>query len=150
MSHSILLVDDEPILLKGVRRLLHPLEKKGIVVWTSASGEEAIEFLTSHPVDVVITDENMLGMSGTELLAWITEHSPETRKLVLTGDIPLAISMRDANHGSVDAILTKPFNKTELLNAVLDALQIKDPESRIHAIRESLIEEMTGIEEISD
>tara|TARA_R110002095_G_scaffold2463_6_gene10049 strand:+ start:5683 stop:6135 length:453 start_codon:yes stop_codon:yes gene_type:complete len=150
MSQSVLLVDDEPILLKCVQRLLHPLEKKGIVVWTSASGEEAIEFLTSHPVDVVVTDENMLGMSGTELLAWISEHAPETRKLILTGDIPLAISMRDTNHGSIDAILTKPFNKTELLNAVLDALQKKDPESRIHTLRESLIEEINGIDENSD
>ncbi|MCA9017988.1 MAG: response regulator, partial [Planctomycetaceae bacterium] len=86
MSQSILLVDDEPILLKCVRRLLRPLEKKGTVIWTSTSAEEAVELLSKHHIDVVVTDENMLGMSGTELLAWISEHSPDTKRIVLTGD----------------------------------------------------------------
>lgn len=144
MSQSILLVDDEPILLKCVRRLLRPIEKKGVVVWSSTSAEEAIDIISKHPIDVVVTDENMIGMSGTELLAWISEHSPETRRIILTGDISLSIALRAINHAGVDAYLTKPFNNAELLDAVLGALHTKDRESRIHAIRESIIQEISG------
>lgn len=143
MSQSVLLVDDEPILLKCVRRLLRPLEKKGIVVWTSNSAEEAVELLKKHHIDVVVTDENMMGMSGTELLAWISEHSPETRRIVLTGDVSVSIAMRAINHAGVDAYLTKPFNNAELLDAVLGALHAKDRESRVQAIRDSIINDLT-------
>lgn len=134
MNQSILLVDDEPILLKCVRRLLSPIENKGVVVWSSTSAEEAIEIISKHPIDVVVTDQNMNGMSGTELLIWISEHSPETRKIVLTGDISLSIALRAINHVGVDAYLAKPFNNAELLDAVLGALQTRDPNSRIHEI----------------
>lgn len=143
MSQSILLVDDEPILLKSVRRLLRPLEKKGIIVWTSTSAEEAIELLKKHSIDVVVTDENMVGMSGTELLAWISENSPNTKRIVLTGDISVSIAMRAINQAGVDAYLTKPFNNAELLDAVLSALHSKDRESRVQAIRESILHDLT-------
>ncbi|WP_417382862.1 response regulator [Gimesia sp.] len=143
MSQSVLLVDDEPILLKCVRRLLRPLEKKGVVVWTSNSGEEAVELLKKHHIDVVVTDENMIGMSGTELLAWISEHSPETRRIVLTGDVSVLIAMRAINQAGVDAYLTKPFKNAELLSAVLGALHAKDRESRVQAIRDSIINDLT-------
>lgn len=143
MSQSILLVDDEPILLKCVRRLLRPLEKKGVTVWTINSAEDAIELLKKHHIDVVVTDENMIGMSGTELLAWISEHSPETKRIVLTGDISVSIAMRAINHAGVDAYLTKPFNNAELLDAVLAALHSKDRESRVQAIRESIIKDLS-------
>ncbi|QDV51304.1 response regulator [Gimesia fumaroli] len=143
MSQSILLVDDEPILLKCVRRLLRPLEKKGVIVWTSTSAEEAVELLEKHSIDVVVTDENMVGMSGTELLAWISENSPDTKRIVLTGDISVSIAMRAINHAGVDAYLTKPFNNAELLDAVLSALHSKDRESRVQAIRESILKDLT-------
>lgn len=143
MSQSILLVDDEPILLKCVRRLLRPLEKKGVIIWTSTSAEEAIELLSVHSIDVVVTDENMVGMSGTELLAWIARRSPETKRIVLTGDISVSIAMRAINHAGVHAYLTKPFNNTELLDAVLSALNTKDRESRVQAIRDSIIKDLS-------
>jgi DNA-binding NtrC family response regulator len=144
MSQSILLVDDEPMLLKCVRRLLRPLEKNGIIVWTSTSAEEAIELLSKHPVDVVVTDENMIGMSGTELIAWISEHSPETKRIVLTGDSSLSTAVRAINHGGVNAHLTKPFHNAELLDAILAALQAKDRESRIQEISGNVEEEISG------
>ncbi|MFH1299561.1 MAG: response regulator [Planctomycetota bacterium] len=144
MSQSILLVDDEPMLLKCVRRLLRPLEKKGIIVWTSTSAEEAIELLSKHPVDVVVTDENMIGMSGTELIAWISEHSPETKRIVLTGDSSLSTAVRAINHGGVNAYLTKPFHNAELRDAILAALQAKDRESRIQEISGNVEEEISG------
>ena len=134
MSQSILLVDDEPILLKCIRRLLRPIEKEGVIVWSTTSAEEAIDIISEHPIDVVVTDQNMNGMSGSELLIWISEHSPVTRKIVLTGEISLAVALRAINHVGVDAYLSKPFNNAELLDAVSGALQTKDRKSRINEI----------------
>ncbi|MCH9655128.1 MAG: response regulator [Planctomycetes bacterium] len=144
MNLSILLVDDEPQILKCVRSALHPLEKDKIVIRTSTSAEEAIELINKFQIDVVITDENMTGMSGTELLAWISKNYPETKKIVLTGDNLLSTAIRAINQGGVDAYLTKPFKNSVLLDTIHGVLLTKDRETRIRAIRESIIQDLTA------
>lgn len=143
MGQSILLVDDEPSILKCVRRVLRPLEKKDIVILTSTSAEKAIELIEMHQIDVVVTDENMIGMSGTELLSWITEHSPETKRIVLTGDNSISTAKRAINEGGIDAFLTKPFRNAELIETVLSVIQAKDQETRVQAIQKKTIFELS-------
>ena len=73
MQHSILLVDDDP----GLLRLLSiRLEAEGYTVYTASSGEEAIPALRNHSVDIVVTDLRMGGMDGLELFGQIRHFFP--------------------------------------------------------------------------
>jgi DNA-binding NarL/FixJ family response regulator len=78
----VLVVDDHDRFRKGLRVLL---EEDGLEVADAASGEAALRLLRSRPVDVVVMDLNMPGMSGVEATRRVLEQSPESAVLVLTG-----------------------------------------------------------------
>lgn len=80
---QILLVDDEPQILNLYRRLL---EIKGHTCLSANNGQQAIDIMTERPVDILITDAKMPGISGAELLKWVCEHSPDTRRIMISGD----------------------------------------------------------------
>lgn len=122
MNWLILLVDDDSLVLQGIQGALRPLEQEATRIRTCRSALEAIEILETHSVDLVITDENMAGMKGTELLIWLSEHRPETRRILLTGDHSLALKMNLPPHAEVHAHLTKPFKSRELLSVVTEVL----------------------------
>jgi CheY-like chemotaxis protein len=122
MNWTILLVDDDPLILQGIQGALRPLEQETARIWTSQSALEAIEILNTHPVDLIITDENMEGMKGTELLAWLSKHHPETRRIILTGDHSLAFKTDPPSQAAADAHLTKPFKNCEILTVVSEVL----------------------------
>lgn len=122
MNWLILLVDDDPLILQGIQGALRPLELEAARICTSQSALEAIEILKTHSVDLVITDENMAGMKGTELLVWLSEHQPETRRIIMTGDHTLALEMNLHPQAEVDALLTKPFKSREILSVVTEVL----------------------------
>lgn len=123
MNRTILLIDDEPQILKSIMRALRPLVQKGIHIYTSPSAPEAIPLLQKYSIDLVVTDENMDEMKGTELLAWLMEHSPKTRRIVLTGDASLSLTVDPDYDTGVDAYLLKPFKSEELLSEITAALK---------------------------
>lgn len=107
----ILLVDDEPILLKAVE---FKLKKEGMEVVTAMSGEEAIAALSSQePFDIVISDVMMPGVSGIELLRKVKDQSPGVKVLLLTG-LKTEETVVDAFDLGADDFMTKPFNPKEL------------------------------------
>lgn len=136
MSQSILIVDDEPQILKSLQQVLSPLKNKSMEIWTSDSAEKAIEVINNQKIDLIITDENMPGMTGTELLSWISDNSPTTKKIVLTGDHSLSTAIRAINQGGVDAYLTKPFKQAELLDLINKLLLAKNQRSHTQPFRE--------------
>jgi len=81
-KRTILCVDDEatPMLL---RRFV--LEKSGFCVLTAASGQEALQILDRQPVDLVLTDLLMPGLSGTELAREVKRRRPELPVVLLSG-----------------------------------------------------------------
>lgn len=107
----ILLVDDEPILLKAVE---FKLKKEGMEVVTAMSGEEAMAALGSQePFDIVISDVMMPGVSGIELLRKVKDQSPDVKVLLLTG-LKTEETVVDAFDLGADDFMTKPFNPKEL------------------------------------
>jgi HD-like signal output (HDOD) protein/CheY-like chemotaxis protein len=83
MKH-IVFVDDEPMVLDGLRNLLH----KQRSCWSMdfvTSGEIALDRLRQGPVDVVVSDMRMPGMDGVQLLRRVREEHPATARIVLTG-----------------------------------------------------------------
>ncbi len=76
------MVDDELALLAATRRVL---VRRGFVVETASSGQQALDGLVGVPPDVVVSDFKMPGMSGVELLAAIAQRYPKTRRILLSG-----------------------------------------------------------------
>jgi two-component system, NtrC family, response regulator GlrR len=117
-QHSILLVDDDP----GLLRLLSiRLEAEGYLIHTASSGEDAIPALRNHRVDLVVTDLRMGGMDGLELFGQIRHFFPGLPVIILSaqGTIPEAVA---AAQQGVFEFLTKPVDKDKLLDAIKSAL----------------------------
>ena len=123
MSHTVLLVDDEPNVLDGLTRALR---KEPYQIVTSNSAEEAAALLEDHSVDLIVSDEEMPGMSGTEFLGRVAERYPDTVRIVLTGHPTLPAALRAINAGKVYQFFTKPCNEIDLAITIRRALEQKD------------------------
>jgi len=110
----VLAVDDEPDIVLGLRMLLTPT---GADVATAASGKEALAILASQGADLVLTDLQMPGMSGTELLAEIKQRWPAIEVVILTGFGTIQAAVWCMQHGA-SHFLTKPFDNREILTLV--------------------------------
>ena len=119
MKPKILIIDDDT----SLRRVLeYNLLEAGYAVAAAASGEEGLHLFTEVSPSLVITDMNMPGMSGMDVLKSIKERSPETLVIMITafGSVDIAVEAMKA--GAYDYI-TKPFNRDELRLIVAKALQ---------------------------
>jgi two-component system probable response regulator PhcQ len=120
---TVLFVDDEPQILEGFR---DALRKYSFAILTATSGAEALTLLDTHPVDVVVSDERMPNMAGSEFLAMVRQRHPHTIRIVLTGQASLAAAIRAINEGEVYRFLTKPCNTADLAITIQRALQLRD------------------------
>lgn len=110
----ILCVDDEPEVLSAIRRCLRnePYE-----VITAGSGDEALGWLAELEVDLVISDERMPGMTGTQLLLETRKRSPRTARVLLTG-YRTSTFIRNGLEAGVDTFLYKPWDDRALRQSV--------------------------------
>lgn len=114
-KQTILCVDDEVNVLHSLTRLLR---KEGYVIMTADSGSEALSILAQQRVQVVISDQRMPGMTGTELLQKVKEQCPETVRVVLSGYADVGVILEAINQGEIYRFLTKPWNDEELKVAI--------------------------------
>ena len=109
-TNRILLVDDEESYLKV---LAFDLKKQGYEVSTAGSGQEALTHLEQNDPSLVITDYNMDGMSGIELMRKIKEKKPEMMVMMLTAYGSMESAIEALRLGAFDYLL-KPHNREEL------------------------------------
>lgn len=121
-KHAVLFVDDEPNIVEGFQQSLH---KESYNILTAISGKEGLQILRTSPVDVVVSDEQMPGMSGSEFLATVCKEYPETIRIILTGQASLEAAIRAINEGEIYRFLTKPCNAIDLAQTIRQALQLK-------------------------
>lgn len=121
--HRILLVDDEPQVLKGLQRHLH---EQAYEVVTTTNPYLALQMVLDEDIHLVVSDEVMPGMRGTELLAEIRRLRPEVVRMMLTGHADLDLIMNAVNHGEISRFFTKPCDPTELLLGIHQGLQVHD------------------------
>ena len=112
---SVLLVDDDPALLRAVARALRDPE---LEVLTAGSAPEALEVLRRRPIDVLVSDIDMPGVSGLELIAIVRREFPATVRMLLTGAATSDRAIEAINEGEVARFLVKPFER-DLFRAVL-------------------------------
>jgi response regulator RpfG family c-di-GMP phosphodiesterase len=123
-NKHILIVDDETSICEILGQYLR---KKGYVVTTAQSGEQAIGFLNNHTVDLVVTDIKMPGMTGVDLLKEINEGMSGIPVLITTGFPTLDTAIDALKLGAYD-YLTKPFHLEEINQKVKRAIGRKQLE----------------------
>lgn len=125
MNDAILLVDDEPNMIKALERSL--LDEQ-YALQTAASGEEALQLTGSQKFKVIISDERMPGIDGAEFLSIVKERYPATVRIMLTGYASIESTMRAVNSGEIYRFFTKPWNDLELKLALRSAIEKYDLE----------------------
>ena len=133
---SILIVDDEPLMRLS---MVDALKASGYEVNAAATGDEGLEVLTQKPLEILITDLRMPGMSGLDLLQVAKQRSPRTEVIVITAHGSVETAVGAIKLGAYDYI-TKPFQMDELLVIV-------DRVTKMLALREEnlhLREELEG------
>lgn len=90
------------------------------------SAEKALEIFKSQPVDVVISDEMMPGMLGSEFLVLVRRKYPDTIRMILTGHASIESAIRAINEGQIYHFFTKPCRIYDLAITIRKALQQKE------------------------
>ncbi len=118
---KVLFVDDE---IDFLETLLKRMKKRGVDVTGVGSGEEALSFLDTNQVDVVVLDVRMPGMDGIETLREIKRRHPLVEVIMLTGHANLEVAIEGMELGAFDYLM-KPMDIDELLYKVEDAYKKK-------------------------
>ncbi|MBV8466946.1 MAG: EAL domain-containing protein, partial [Burkholderiales bacterium] len=117
---TLLLVDDESNVLSALKRTLRNDRYK---VLTASGGQEALEVLALNPVQVIMSDQRMPGMSGTEFLSVARQLYPGTVRMVLSGYADLQTITESINSGEIYKFLTKPWDDAQLRDVIDEAFQ---------------------------
>ncbi len=131
---SLLVVDDEPYILPTLSALL----ANSFDVLTADSAEAAQQIFAGRQVDVILTDQRMPRMTGTQLLEWVREHSPKTVRLLMTGYAELDDAIDAINRGQVYHYLMKPWRTEELQQVLRNAAE----KFQLERYREQLLDEL--------
>ncbi len=107
---TLLVVDDEERILSALRRTLR---REGYEIVTSESVHEALEILDSRPIDLILSDQKMPGMSGLEFLEKVAARHPEVARLVITG-WPEEIPPDQIELLGIRALIPKPWDDQQL------------------------------------
>lgn len=115
---TILVIDDDPILLDVVREILQLDQHE---VRTAQSGVQGIESYQEKPTDLVITDLIMPYKDGVSVIVDLKTQFPELRIIAMTGT-PKVEKLAAAVSANVNRVIAKPFDQEELLEAVAELL----------------------------
>jgi len=122
MKSNILVVDDEPVARQSLSEILR---LEGYIVNSVPNGQAAVEYVRTHPVDLMVVDLRMPGMDGLEVVQVINQVSPETEVILLTafGTTETAIQ---ALRLRVHDYLLKPAAPSQVINSVKKGLARRD------------------------
>jgi NADH-quinone oxidoreductase subunit E/NADP-reducing hydrogenase subunit HndA len=121
MKGSVLVVDDEQIVLKSCERILGA---EGYEVMTTTSPLEGLSMLKKEPFDLVITDIRMPEMNGIEFIREARESSPDINIVIITG-FPSQESIKEALRLRIVDYIPKPFSGALLLEVAEKAVQLR-------------------------
>ncbi len=122
---KVLVVDDEPGIRSGLSRILRnfsvdfPFIEEAFTFETIevGTGEEAVEYLDSRPIDIVLLDNQLPGIHGIEVLEHITQKGIDTNVMMITSYASLDLAIKATNNGAYNFV-PKPFTPQELKTAM--------------------------------
>ncbi len=120
MQEHILFVDDEEFILDIAESIF---AEEGIEILTAKSGQEALEKVKKYEIAVLVSDNHMPGMMGIDLLSRVKILSPDTVKILMTGFADLETAIDAINKVEVFRFIVKPWENTQLVELIKDALE---------------------------
>ncbi len=146
-TYTILIVEDDPGFTSYLKRLLR---RKDLTLITANSGRQAIQCLNDNRIDLVLQDIGLPDIDGYQVMDLIRQEFPATLVIVITGEVTVESAVKALRKGAYD-YLRKPFESTELLNTVDNALdrirleqqqiqaeeKLRDSEEKYHQLFES-------------
>ena len=122
-EHAVLTVDDEKSILNSLRR---SLRKEPYRLFTANSGAEGLEILAANDIQLVVSDQRMPNMSGTEFLSQVKELYPDTMRVILSGYAEAEVIVDSINRGEVFRFIGKPWDECELKIIIRNGLAHHD------------------------
>jgi signal transduction histidine kinase len=136
-SRAVLVLDDEPNILAGLRRALH---KEPYDLLCASSADAAFDMLHSRAIDVVISDQDMPGMTGTVFLTKVRQLYPDTIRFMLTGQATLEVALQAINDNAVSQFFTKPCDHATLAQSIREALEQQEGARTLQQARQQEVE----------
>ncbi len=119
-QRTLVLVDDEPNITRALHRVLR---RDGYRILAVNHPREVFDLLAKHRVQVIISDQRMPEMQGTELLARVKDLYPNVVRMILSGYTEVGTVTDAVNRGWIYKFLTKPWEEEELRRQVQDAFE---------------------------
>ena len=119
IEKHLLVIDDEVEITKSIFRQFRRKYK----VHTATNGNDALDIMEKEPIQVVLSDQRMPGMTGVDFFGKIKNKYPDALKMILTGYSDIEAVVGAINDGQVFRYLTKPWNPVELDMAVKEAFE---------------------------
>ena len=116
---NLLIIDDEIEILNTLKRVFH----KDYNLYVTQSPKEAFEMMKKFNIEVILCDQQMPEMKGTEFFTIVKEMYPDTMRILFTGYSDLSDAVRSINEGQIFRYLTKPWNLFELKSSVKEAFE---------------------------
>ncbi|MBI2309269.1 MAG: EAL domain-containing protein [Rhodocyclales bacterium] len=117
---SLLIVDDEASILSALKRVLR---RDGYEIFVVGSAAEGFDVLAEHEIQVILSDQRMPEMSGTEFLSRVKDLYPDTIRIVLSGYTDLEAITGAINRGAIYRFLTKPWDDEQLREHLREAFR---------------------------
>ncbi len=141
MEKNLLIVDDEENILKSLQRLFR---RESFNILTARSAQEGLEILSKESVSVILSDQRMPGMIGSDFFKIVKEKYPNTIRLIMSGYTELESITSAINDGAIYKFLLKPWDDEKLLSHIREAFSYQ--ELKINNSR--LSEEVKNLNEI--
>ena len=117
---TVLCVDDEENILSSLRRLLR---REPYRLLTASSGAKGLDILSKNEVDIIISDQRMPDMSGTDFLKQVKTLYPDVTRIILTGYTDVDSITEAINEGHIYKFFLKPWNDSHLMLEIRQALE---------------------------
>jgi response regulator RpfG family c-di-GMP phosphodiesterase len=133
-TFNLLLVDDEPNVLKSLRRVFRGSQYN---IMTAENGAAGLEILKQHSFDLIVSDMRMPEMDGAEFLSHAAEHWPDTVRILLTGYADMESTIAAVNKGRIYSYCCKPWEDDDLkmrVNQALEQKQLREERQHLFAI----------------
>jgi response regulator RpfG family c-di-GMP phosphodiesterase len=119
-EYTLLCVDDEKNILNALKRLLR---KEKFRILTGNSGQEGLQILAENKVHVVLSDQRMPEMNGTEFLKEVKARYPDILRIILTGYTDVDSISEAINEGHIYKFFLKPWNDQNLILEIRQAME---------------------------
>ncbi|MEZ6060786.1 MAG: response regulator [Planctomycetaceae bacterium] len=144
---KILFVDDEPNIVRACKRVLRNTDSEVFITTTAG---EALELAKEHEFAVVVSDQRMPGMEGTDLLEQIRRIQPDAVRIILTGYADMSAAVDAINRGAVYRFLMKPWDDEQLRSTISHAVAqfaLIEENRRLHVLSEAQNEQLRELNE---